>query len=83
MGMAFEEELPGTTTFYLLIFGISAIFPTCIVLAVQGIYGTSLDLLGGLFCGSWFFIYIIIVCAVIFNESVWDRWYKFYNKEED
>lgn len=83
MGMPFEEEVPGTTVFYLLIFGISAIFPIYIVLTVQSIYGTSLEHLGGLFCGSWFFIYIIIVCTVIFNEDIWDWWYNFYNKEED
>ena len=83
MGMPFEEEVPGTTPFYLLIFAISVIFPTLIVLAVQSIYGTSLELLGGLFCGSWFFIFIIIVWIVILNDRVWEWWYKFYNRKEE
>lgn len=79
MPMPFEEEVPGTTNFWLIIFGLTALVPISIYLVLDGmgIDGRAVA------CMSWFFVFALSVPLVLLNEGVWDWWYRFYNREEE
>lgn len=78
MPISYEEEVPGTTEFWLIIFGLTAMVPLSIFLGLEamGIDGR------GVACLSWFFVFVLSVPLILMNDKLWDRWYKFYNREE-
>lgn len=79
MPISYEEEVPGTTEFWLIIFGLTAIVPLSIFLGLEAM---SID--GrAIACLSWFLVFALSVPLILMNDDLWDRWYKFYNREED